>query len=116
MEIIEVFKKIVAPEFATMADEDINIFIDEAKIELSEKVWGKRYNRGVALIAAHLIAMSKINSNGGGGSAPIKRTKVGSLEREYAVSTENNDALKLTKFGNEFLRLRRQVLMTPLFV
>lgn len=110
------FRTVVAPEFAAMTDPEITAFGDEAEIELSEKAFGNRYPRAVCLITAHLIAMSKLKSASGAVN-PLKRTKVGDLEREYAVSVEGqNDSFNLTPYGKEFVRLRRQVLMTPRFV
>lgn len=113
---LELFRKVVAIEFAAMTDDDITMFSNEAEIELSEKVFGSRYPRAVCLITAHLISMSKLNSASGAVN-PLKRTKVGDLEREYAVSVEGqNDSFNLTPYGKEFVRLRRQILMTPRFV
>lgn len=119
------FKEVVAIEFATLSDETINLFADEAYLELSETTWGKRHPRAWALITAHLIKLSKkTEADGGDGSTgsvnELKRIKVGDLEREYAVSTKANgsdsDTYGLTLYGKEFLRLRKQVLITPMFV
>jgi len=110
------FRTVVAPEFASMTDEQINSFGTEAEIEIAERVFKERYPRAVCLITAHLIAKSKQSSTMGA-TGPLKRTKVGDLEREYAVSTEGaNEPYNLTSYGKEFIRLRRQVPMTPVFV
>lgn len=121
----ELFRKVVAPEFATMTDTDLDIFANEAAFELSETRWGQRYPRGLALITAHLIKISKkVEADSGGANTgsvnQLKRVKVGDIEREFAIpnsgTAADNDSYNLTLYGKEFLRLRRQVLMTPLFM
>ena len=122
---IDLFKKVVAPEFESMDDETIELFADEAKIELSESAWGKRYPRALCLITAHMIKLSKktaadAGTDSTGSINELKKIKVGDLEKEYAVSNKQNgtdqDTYGLTLYGKEFLRLRKQLLITPMFV
>lgn len=108
------FKKVVAPEFASELDSDILDFANEAKLELSEAKWGKRYPRAWALITAHLMKTSKNASSGITGQ--LIKTKVGQLERQYSASSGSDDAYLLTSYGKEFIRLRKQVLITPIII
>lgn len=120
----DLFRKVVAPEFAEMTDSDIDLFANEAKIEIAESVWRARYPRAWCLLTAHIIKLSKKTAADGGDETTgsvneLRRVKVGDLEREYAVpqkQTSGDDTLGLTLYGKEFLRLRKQVLITPLFV
>lgn len=115
----ELFKKVVAPEYANKSNAELDMFAVEAEIEVTEKVWLTRYPRAVALLTAHLIAMSERNKTMGGNAATgsLKKTKVGDLEREFASKDSGNDgSYSLTIYGVEFLRLRKQVLMGPKFV
>jgi hypothetical protein len=122
---IDLFKKVVAPEFEPREDLEIKLFADEAYLELSESVWGKRHPRAWCLITAHMMKLAEKTKADGGDSSTgsvneLKRVKVGDLEREYAVPGKSNtndaDTYGLTLYGKEFLRLRKQVLMTPMFV
>ena len=115
----QLFRVVVAPAYAGMTDAELDVFAAEAEIEISKKKWLTRYDRGVAYITAHLITMSKKSAKSGGDSetGPLKKKKVGNLEREFGVNNENKDgSYSLTTYGMEFLRLRKQVFMGPKFV
>ena len=112
------FKVVVAPEFAN--EPNLDLFATEAECEVNINVWGCRYDRAVALITAHLIAMSK-KSNGMGGSSvtgQLRKVKVGDLERDFASGStaDKNGSYDLTTYGAEFLRIRKQVLKGPRFI
>ena len=117
---LDLFKEVVAPEFASKSDTVINTFADEAYLELSESVWGKRHPRAWALITAHLMAMADKSSKGSDKSTgQLRKTKVGQLEREYDVTADSNSkdgSYNLTTYGKEFIRLRKQVLIGPIIV
>lgn len=117
----ELFRKVVAPEFASMSDADLDLFATEAECEVAKSKWGCRYDRAVALITAHLIAMSKRSENMGGSAATgeLKKVKVGDLEREFQASSSNGSegsSYGLSVYGKEFLRIRRQIIKGPVFV
>lgn len=120
IDIKALFRTVVAPEFAAKTDGEIELFQSEAEIEISEKKFLSRYPRAVALMTAHLMVMSdrSIAKKASSGQGPLKKTKVGQLEREFAVSTsdKSNESILLTDYGKEFIRLRKQVLKGPLFV
>ena len=101
------FRTVVAPEYAAKDDATLDIFADEAALELSKKKWGKRYPRGLAYITAHLIKFAEISTaKNSGNSGQLKRTRVGKLEREYAVSSGSgaNDSYNMTTYGKEYIR------------
>lgn len=113
------FKTVVAPEFKNKSSSFLEPFVTEAELEVSEKKWGKFHPRAWALMTAHLITMFNISKTGqaSAGNVQIKKTKVGDLEREFAVSqTKNKDTLELTIYGKEYIRLRKKILKGPLFV
>lgn len=113
------FKDVVAPEFKNKAESELQPFVDEAELEVSEKKWGKFHPRAWALMTAHLKKMFDISDTGqaSGGNAQLKKTKVGDLEREYVVPTNAQaDTLNLTIYGKEYIRLRKKILKAPLFV
>lgn len=118
----DLFRTVVAPEFAAKADNELDPFASEAEIEVSQKAFGKRYDRAVALITAHLIVMSQKKSGNGGGAGAtgeVESTKVGQLSRKFNVEssmTERGGSYNLTHYGKEFLRLRKQILKSPIFV
>ena len=116
----DLFRKVVAPEYASMIDADLDVFAAEAEIEVSLKAFGKFYDRAVALITAHLIAMSERYKTMGGNSATgqLSKTKVGDLERQFLSSGDSgkNGSYDLTTYGTEFIRIRKKVLMGPKFV
>ena len=115
----DLFRVVVAPEYAALSNATLDIFAAEAELEVSVKAFGKRYPRAVALITAHLINMSKRSEDGSSSSSgELKKIKVGDLEREFAVSSDSKSSgsYNLTTYGKEFLRLRKQSLMGPKFV
>lgn len=117
----ELFRKVVAPEYASKTDAELDLFATEAECEVSQKKWGCKYDRAVALITAHLIAMSERAKNSGTGSSgtgQMKKVKVGQLEREFDVgsSSDEDGSYSLTIYGKEFIRIRKQLLKGPIFV
>lgn len=102
----------IAPELASESDSRIELFIDFAKLNVNEPVWGDKYDLGVAVYTAHLLTMS--NSGGGLGGGAVVSEKVGDLARSYAAPKNSNDSLELTTYGKWFLQMRRTLLITPL--
>lgn len=116
---LELFKKVVAKEFAAKEDSEIELFAAEAELEVSESYFGKFYPRVVCLITAHLMKVSEISQSSNGSTGELKKIKVGDLEREYAVNSGmemSKDTLGLTLYGKEYLRLRKKLVKTPLFI
>ena len=109
------FRKVVAPEYASMIDAELDVFATEAEIEISETKWGARYPRGVALLTAHLIKVAPSNSSESSAVGILNKTKVGNLERGYATKSDPS-GYDRTSYGVEFLRLRKQVLMGPVML
>lgn len=113
--------KALFPEFSSVSDLRIEKFVEVAKLSVNEKSWKESYGVGVSYLTAHLL--KRAGSGGGvqGGSSNagvIASEKVGELQRTYAqpnVSGSGNDAiLATTSYGVEYLRLRRQLLITPM--
>lgn len=71
-------------EFASTDSSLITRKIAEAQARISESVYGALYDQAVMYLTAHLLA---VQASGGSGSGPVKRIKVGDLEREYATPT-----------------------------
>jgi len=114
------FRIVVAPEYAAMSNGELDVFATEAEIEVSKKTFGKHHPRALALITAHLINMSKRSADGSSSTTgELKKVKVGDLEREFAVNAadaKSGGSYNLTTYGKEFIRIRKQVLKGPKFV
>jgi len=112
---------VVAPEYASKTKTELDMFASEAEKEISINAFGKFYDRAVALITAHLIAMSERHKKMGGNAATgqLTGTKVGDLSRQFSKSsdsTNKNGSYDLTIYGVEYLRIRKKILMGPKFV
>lgn len=101
---------IVAPEFANEDTARIDKFIQYAMLYIKSEVFGERYDFAIELMTAHLLTMS--NRRGQAGAVTQKR--VGDMSVSYAGGDSSDEALASTSYGNEYLRLRRINLVTPM--
>lgn len=114
--------KAIFPEFNAVANPRIESFIEIAKLSVAEKVWGNSYGVGVSYLVAHLLKRAGASSGVIGGSSnagAVTSEKVGELQRSYALpnfsgGSAEDSLLATTSYGMEFLRLRRQILVTPM--
>ncbi|WP_169753514.1 DUF4054 domain-containing protein [Campylobacter mucosalis] len=103
-------------EFKTLNDEVILNFIDEAKLQINPKIWGRFYESGVLYLTAHILATQGYLSQNLSDLNPIKdvtNKSVGSLSVGYLSSKngfENESGnYHLTKYGRRFLELKKLV-------
>ena len=98
-------------EFASVADPRVQIFLDDAALEMSEATWGDLYDRGQGALAAHYLSIAEKNAAGGGGStAPISSKKVGDVSITYAVTPsgtvgDSTASFMDTSYGQDYLGL-----------
>lgn len=99
--------KRIAPEFSSLDDATvIQPFINDAAGEISPDAWGSKADRVIALLAAHAIAVSYPNLY----ARLTSSERVGDISRSYERSSfPRADEYATTRFGIEFLRLRRQL-------
>ena len=110
------------PEFSAVSDTRIENFIEIASLSLSEKVWGSSYGTGLSYLTAHLLKRAGAGGGVQGGSSNpgvVTSEKVGELQRSYALpnfsgGSAEDSLLATTSYGAEYLRLRRQILVTPM--
>lgn len=100
------------PEFTAVAEARIQLFLDEALLEIRESDWGAFYNKGLNLYTAHLLTLGNQTSaaaGGAGGSlAPITSRAVGDVSISFAnPATSGWDQAWLcsTSYGQEFYNL-----------
>lgn len=96
-------------ELAGAAGADLQIWIDEAELNVCREAWGDRADDGVSYLSAHLYFCfgPTLASGAGGASGPLASVKVDQLAKTYAVGDlfKSSD-LGTTKFGRRFLSLR----------
>ncbi|AOF54437.1 hypothetical protein BKG91_09405 [Rodentibacter caecimuris] len=100
------------PEFEEIDHNRIDLFLLDAKMEVSQVRWGKLYQRGVLALAAHLLRLSLWTTEmDGGANRNIASENAGELSVSYvAPALTGTDAdYQLTAYGQEYLRLRRLV-------
>lgn len=114
--------KALFPEFSSVSDQRIENFIEIAKLSVAEKVWGSSFGTGVSYLTAHLLKRAGVGGGVQGGSSNpgvVSSEKVGELQRSYALpnfsgGSAEDALLATTSYGMEYLRLRRQILVTPM--
>lgn len=96
----------------TYPDDDIGSALVEAKLLVSRKRWGSRYDRGVALLAAHIVVDAQ---PGGQGSAQgtIVEDQMGPARIRYSdpgrgAVADDDLNLSATIYGRRFKALRRK--------
>ena len=105
--------KLIASEFKTMKDEDIEPWIELAEPYVSEKIFGKFYNQALAYLTAHLMKTSGLGDTSTGtvgdslrvASVSEGNTSV-SFNTSLYSSAEGDSELNLTVYGIGFKRIR----------
>lgn len=100
------------PEFAEIDESRLGIFIENAQMEISQKAWGKLYERGLLALTAHLLRLNQLATESQGeANRPLASESVGELSASYQGSTitGTNADYQLTAYGQEYLRLRKLV-------
>jgi hypothetical protein len=97
------------PEFASLTDARIQIFIDDAELELDEDRWGDLYDKGLSYLTAHLLYVGEQTSAGQGeGGGPLSTKAVGDVSLSfgsYLTADNKATAFNATSYGQEYYRL-----------
>ena len=96
------------PELAGVDEAFYNAAKSSAELSVNTAIWNGKVDEGVKLMTAHIISLSGRN----GASGPLKREKVGDLEREYV--SINTNLLSSTSYGAEFQRHMNSLITSPL--
>ena len=112
------------PEFDTLSDERIGIFLDEADAAMDAPVWGQCYAGAFLNYAAHVLAMAEVNRGsmvlGAGGAVQIQQSgQIASATAEgltvaFQAGNRSKSAtqewLGQTPYGQAFAAKQRQCL------
>jgi len=97
------------PEFDTVSDGRIAIFIADATIEVDADEWGVYADKGITYLTAHFLTLATGSAGGGAGSVgPVQSQSVGDVSVTFAsVAGGNADggAYGSTVYGQEYQRL-----------
>ena len=96
-----------APEFASLSDATVDIFIADAATRLSSVVWGVYYASAHLYLTAHLLSVSYPNM--ATASGPVQSETVGQVSRSYAVSARAVSGSYQTKWGRLYKELSKLV-------
>ena len=83
--------RLLAPEFASIPDAEVQKFLDIAPLFIDPLKYSIE-TRGLALVyqACSLMYQQKQSSSGASNGGTLKREKEGDLEREYSVTVSSN--------------------------
>ncbi len=95
--------QVIAPDLYTDANRDF--YITEAECLTNACFFGTKYNRAVALRAAHMWKLDETRQAGGDAGQVVSK-KEGDLSISYSQSnTKNGDDLSLTYYGMQLQSL-----------
>lgn len=107
-------------EFKSVPTPKVDALIGVASLRVAPGVWADHTQYATALLTAHMLAAGG-GSGGSGGAAggPINNEAVGDLSRGYG-SVGNpgtgDQELLTTRYGQEFVSLRREVVVGAMVV
>ena len=102
------------PEFTAVAEARIQLFLDEALLEIRESDWGDFYTKSLNLMTAHLLTLADLSGGVAGGATgsvgPVASRKVGDVSVSFGISAASlatgSDAwFNATPYGQELARL-----------
>jgi len=102
------------PEFTAVAEARIQLFLDEALLEIREGDWGDFYTKGLNLMTAHLLTLADMQAASTGGASgslgPVASRSVGDVSVSFGVSatataTGSDAWLNASPYGQELARL-----------
>lgn len=98
-------------EFASVEDTRVQLFIDDAELEMSESAWGNIYDKGLAYLTAHLLTISDLTASGNSGSLNALASRaVDGVSESFATPTmDDNNNIASTSYGQEYARLLRLI-------
>ena len=112
-QVIAVFR-VIAPEFASVSDTELNNWFDLFSPMVSKKTFGAKYNLALAYFIAHVLALQGLYATTAGTStdgsvAGVRREKEGDLEREYAIpdASDYMSLLYKTYYGRMYLQIMK---------
>ena len=105
-----------APQYS--ADSRLTALTEQAMLETDAAAFGKLYEKAVALLVLHWMAVDDRSSGTDGGVVgTLKREREGSLEKEYMIDfsvTARDPDLSQSKWGLELRHLRRSCIFAPM--
>lgn len=106
----------LAPEFAGYNPTALALVAAEAERFVNVDVWKTKTDLGVVYMTAHMLKMASLASSNASGQVTME--KVGDLQRSYSTGSGSSpdDELGQTKYGQEFLRARRTLQISPFVV
>lgn len=103
--------KIRFPEFVSVDDSRIQLFIDDTENVLNPVYWGDKYNLGLYYYTAHLLTIANGSEAGSVTSkGPIASRAVDGTSVSYgntASGSQADDFLASTIYGQRYLTLRK---------
>ena len=106
------------PEFASVDDARVQIFLDDADLAMDSGIWGKYFDNGQAYLAAHYLAMADKTSGGGsaGVSGPITGRTVDGVSVSYSsaqpvggANSQTAGFYNTTKYGQRYLVMMKNL-------
>ncbi len=104
--------KCLAPEFKNVPNSTLDKLSPLAENCVDKDVYGDSFDHALALLVAHMLTMS---GRGGTGGA-VTMEKVGDLQRQFATVTGLKNSIDMTSYGQEFKRVSRKIVTSPLIV
>lgn len=108
--------KIRFPEFASVTDARIELFLADALLMLNAAYWGDKYDLGTNYFVAHKLALAiKSEASGGSGSGaggPVSGKSVDGVSISYAVRISDNSKeayYARTSYGLEYWALMKSL-------
>lgn len=103
--------KLRFPEVATVSDDRLQLFIDDAALVLNESFWGTKYDLGLSYLTMHYYTVATKEADGQAGSvAGVSARSVDGSSLSYNVSTGGNQSdtfYSSTSYGQRYLVLLR---------
>lgn len=111
-----------ASEFSAVPGATVDLYINLAKLSVNPRIWKDKADFGTILLTCHMLKLKKANdaASASGAVGTVTSEKVGDLARSYggfgggSGADPSEASLGQTSYGQEFLRLRRSLVITPL--
>ena len=101
------------PEFASVADDRIQLFIDDSVVILNEPFWDTKYDLGLHYLTAHYLVLGTKSEDGATtGSGPMTGKTVDGVSLSFGLATTDDgtdDYYNQTIYGQRYLSLRKSL-------